>query len=167
MEIVTYVEKPSRIGLLRVAATPKGVCKIALGNETLESLMVWLARHLHPDAILEEGAPATGRAVEQIDEYLKGQRRAFKLRLDIRGSEFQRAVWAAVAKIPYGQTRSYADLAAAIGRPSAVRAVGAAVAANPLPLVIPCHRVIGRDGSLTGYGGGLEVKQFLLDLERA
>jgi len=96
---------------------------------------------------------------------LGDRRREFDLPLDLRGTGFQRRAWAAVASIPYGQTRTYADIARAIGQPKAARAVGAANGANPLPLVVPCHRVIGSNGSLTGYGGGLDVKRKLLVME--
>lgn len=167
MTIVTYGELPSRVGVLRVAATEKGVCKIALGAETAGNVMAWLGRYIHPEALVEEESATVAQAIRQIAEYLDRQRRAFELPLDLRGTDFQRTVWAAVADVPYGQTRSYADIAAAIGKPSATRAVGAANGANPLPLVIPCHRLVGKDGSLTGYGGGLDVKRFLLDMELA
>jgi methylated-DNA-[protein]-cysteine S-methyltransferase len=163
--VVAYGELPSRIGVLRVAATEKGVCKIALGTETAESVMAWLGRYIHPEALAEEESAAVTQAIQQITEYLDGRRRAFELPLDVRGTDFQRTVWAAVAAVPYGQTRSYADIAVIIGKPSATRAVGAANGANPLPLVIPCHRLVGKDGSLTGYGGGLDVKRLLLDME--
>ena len=103
----------------------------------------------------------------QLDEYFAGRRRQFELRLAPRGTPFQQAVWQALQRIPYGRTCSYSDLAAAIARPQAVRAVGTANGANPLSIVIPCHRVIGRDGSLTGYAGGLPRKQLLLELEGA
>lgn len=101
----------------------------------------------------------------QLAEYFAGTRRDFDLPLAPRGTEFQRTVWWALAKIPYGTTISYAQLAAQVGKPSAMRAVGAANGRNPLPIVLPCHRVIGADGSLTGFGGGLPTKQFLLTLE--
>jgi len=106
-------------------------------------------------------------AIEQIREYLAGKRREFDLHLDIRGTEFQRAVWDELCRIPFGVTYSYQDVARAIGRPSAVRAVGTANGANPLPLVVPCHRVVATGGKLGGYGGGLELKRRLLVMERA
>ena len=107
------------------------------------------------------------RAVErQLREYFQGKRTAFDLRLHPKGTPFQRAVWHALTKIPYGETRSYGDIAKAVGRPTAVRAVGLANGRNPLPIVVPCHRVIGASGKLVGYGGGLPVKQALLDRER-
>jgi methylated-DNA-[protein]-cysteine S-methyltransferase len=101
----------------------------------------------------------------QLDQYFAGRRQCFELPLAPRGTAFQLAVWQALQRIPYGRTRSYSDLAAQIARPRAVRAVGAANGANPLAIVIPCHRVIGRDGSLTGYAGGLARKALLLRLE--
>jgi methylated-DNA-[protein]-cysteine S-methyltransferase len=101
----------------------------------------------------------------QLAEYFDGRRRSFDLNLVPQGTDFQLAVLAALQTIPHGETRSYLDIAIQIGRPKAVRAVGAANGRNPLPIVIPCHRVIGADGSLTGFGGGLESKRFLLQLE--
>ena len=102
----------------------------------------------------------------QLTEYFRGRRTSFELRLHPRGTPFQMAVWNALTKIPYGETRSYGDIARAVGRPRAVRAVGLANGRNPLPIVVPCHRVIGSTGKLVGYGGGLTVKQALLDRER-
>src|SRR5690606_26909033 len=101
----------------------------------------------------------------QLEEYFAGTRRDFELPLSPQGTQFQRNVWRTLAAIPYGRTWSYRDLAQRIGRPSAMRAVGAANGRNPLPIVLPCHRVIGADGSLTGFGGGLPTKAFLLRLE--
>ncbi len=120
------------------------------------------------DATAERGdrAPDRTRAVdEQIGEYFAGQRRQFDLRLAARGTEFQRRVWDALQAIPFGETRSYGEIARAIGSPAAVRAVGRANGSNPRGLIVPCHRVIGADGSLTGYAGGLDIKQQLLAFE--
>lgn len=103
----------------------------------------------------------------QLDEYFSGRRQQFELPLAPRGTAFQQQVWQALQRIPYGRTCSYSDLAGEIGRPQAVRAVGTANGANPISIIIPCHRVIGRDGSLTGYAGGLPRKQLLLELEGA
>lgn len=108
-----------------------------------------------------------GEAVRQLRAYFSGELREFDLPLDPLGTPFQRRVWSQVAAIPYGETRSYRQVAAAIGSPSAVRAVSAANGANPLPIVVPCHRVIGADGKLVGYGGGLPLKRMLLELEGA
>ncbi|MNM93774.1 Methylated-DNA--protein-cysteine methyltransferase [compost metagenome] len=114
-----------------------------------------------------EATDQLDEAVRQLDEYFAGKRQKFDLRLAPRGTEFQREVWQALLDIPFGRTTCYAELAERIGRPKAMRAVGAANGANPIAVIIPCHRVIGRDGSLTGYGGGLERKELLLRLEGA
>ncbi|MGH8218707.1 MAG: methylated-DNA--[protein]-cysteine S-methyltransferase [Steroidobacteraceae bacterium] len=105
-------------------------------------------------------------AIAQLEEYFAGQRQSFDLPLAPEGTDFQRTVWQALTRIPYGETISYGELARRIGKPQASRAVGLANGANPLPIVIPCHRVIGADGSLTGFGGGLDIKRKLLALER-
>jgi methylated-DNA-[protein]-cysteine S-methyltransferase len=110
--------------------------------------------------------PSNEPVLQQLHEYLRGARRAFTLSLDLRGTPFQKAVWAAVARIPYGATTTYGALANEIGHPKASRAVGQAVGANPVPIVIPCHRVIGKDGHLVGFGGGLPLKERLLMLEK-
>ena len=105
-------------------------------------------------------------AIDQLAEYFDGARRTFDLATQTKGTPFQRAVWACLRGIPYGQTATYSELAAMAGRPSAVRAAGAANGRNPISIIVPCHRVIGADGSLTGFGGGIERKRFLLDFER-
>ena len=112
-------------------------------------------------------APFLREATGQLEEYFARRRRKFDLDLRPTGTPFQLEVLNALATIPYGETRSYGEISAQIGRPGAVRAVGAANGRNPLPIVLPCHRVIGADGSLTGFGGGLETKRYLLDLEGA
>ena len=106
-------------------------------------------------------------ARRQLGEYFAGERTEFELTLDLQGSDFDRRVWAELGRIPYGRTAAYGDVARAIGAPGEARAVGAANARNPLAIVVPCHRVIGADGSLTGYGGGLDRKRALLELEGA
>ena len=106
-------------------------------------------------------------AASQLHAYFAGDLRRFELPLDMHGTEFQKRVWRELEKIPYGETRSYAQVAAAIGTPNAVRAVGAANGSNPVAIVVPCHRVIGSGGRLTGYGGGLPLKKRLLELEGA
>jgi methylated-DNA-[protein]-cysteine S-methyltransferase len=122
--------------------------------------------HTPPADWLRDPAPFAS-AVSQLAEYFAGRRRTFDLPLAPRGTEFQQTVWAALTRIPYGSTLSYGELARRIGKPQASRAVGLANGANPLPIVVPCHRVIGADGSLTGFGGGLDAKRKLLALERA
>ena len=118
-----------------------------------------------PDAT-EGKTPLLEKAAGQLGEYFGKTRREFDLPLNPEGTDFQKKVWEALKAIPYGETRSYAQIAAAAGNPKACRAVGGANNKNPLPVIIPCHRVIGADGGLTGYSGGLEIKRFLLNLER-
>ena len=110
-------------------------------------------------------AGASGTLARQLAEYFAGKRQTFDIPLNLKGTEFQLAVWNELLRIPYGDTITYAELARRIGRPAAIRAVGAANGANPIPVIVPCHRVIGSNGTLTGYGGGIERKQWLLALE--
>ena len=119
-----------------------------------------------PDGVAWDDARGAGAAA-QLGEYFRGERRGFDLPLAPRGTDFQRAVWDELRRIPYGATVSYRALAERVGRPNASRAVGRANATNPLPIVVPCHRVIGADGSPTGYAGGIEAKTTLLELDRS
>lgn len=152
-----YDTLASPVGPLRLIADELGLRRICFQRE----------RHARPEDGLGQHAPSKlAFARTQLEEYFSGTRRAFDLPLRPRGTPFQLSVWEALCAIPYGDTWSYADLAAHIGKPSAMRAVGAANGRNPLPIVVPCHRVIGRDGSLVGFGGGLEIKARLLALER-
>lgn len=120
-----------------------------------------------PDAVHDPDAPPLPETRRQLDDYLAGRRRDFDLPLDPVGTDFQRLCWQALQRIPYGETRSYSEQARVIGRPAAIRAVGRANHDNPIGVIIPCHRVIGADGSLTGYAGGLDMKRALLELEGA
>lgn len=125
------------------------------------------ARPRQPDPEWIERSSMFGAVERQLREYFASKRRTFDLELMMPGTPFQRDVWSALRAIPYGETISYAELAARLGKPRAVRAVGSANGANPVPIVVPCHRVIGSDGSLTGFGGGLDLKRRLLALEGA
>ncbi|WP_438444957.1 methylated-DNA--[protein]-cysteine S-methyltransferase [Gorillibacterium sp. sgz5001074] len=149
---------------LYLMATGEGLCRITWPNEEAGALQAWRDRHA-PGAELVQDDEALLPAVRELEEYLEGERRQFGLPLDLRGTPFQLRIWEELRRIPYGSTRSYAELAAAVGRPAAVRAAGAANGANPVPLLVPCHRVIGKNGSLTGFRGGLAVKETLLRLE--
>jgi O-6-methylguanine DNA methyltransferase len=164
MASLYWLRSPSPWGTLRLLATERGLCRIVLPGE--EGIDRWVARYL-AGAVAVEGAEILQQAQTQLQAYFAGRRRAFDLPLDIYGTPFQKGVWALLQDVPYGETRSYAQLAAALGRPRAARAVGQANGANPLPIVIPCHRVIQADGSLGGYGGGLALKSALLQLETA
>jgi len=145
-------------------ASPVGVLTLVAEDGALAGL--YLPDHRHaPSLDLPAGPPPPG-LLAQLEEWFAGERRSIDVPLAVTGTPFQREVWAALATIPYGETWSYAKLAAAIGRPRAVRAVGLANGRNPLAVVVPCHRVIGAGGSLTGYGGGLAAKEWLLSHER-
>ncbi len=153
------------IGLLGLYGTSQGLAALALPRQAPADIERLLVRRMG-GAAFEEGCAVLGLAIEQLTAYFAGQLQVFDLALDIYGTPFQKAAWAAVAAVPYGATCSYADIATSLGQPAATRAVGAANGANPIPIVIPCHRIIGSDGSLTGYGGGLDLKIQLLQLER-
>jgi len=152
---------------LRTMASPVGPLLLAASDTALVAIEFRENRHpVRRGADWREGDSAVLRQAEsELQEYFAGTRRVFDLPLAPRGTAFQRQVWNALAHIPYGRTWSYRDLAHHLGKPAATRAVGAANGRNPLPIVLPCHRVIGADGSLTGFGGGLETKAFLLRLE--
>jgi methylated-DNA-[protein]-cysteine S-methyltransferase len=153
-ETIYYSKINSPVGPLLLAISEQGLMALEFHRGAIPSPWV-------------ESEEKLASYVRQLGEYFSGKRRQFDLRLDLRGTEFQKRCWRELLKIPYGETRSYADVARAIGQPSAVRAVGLANGQNPIAIVVPCHRVIGSDGSLTGYGGGLEVKRKLLELEGA
>ncbi|GAB3314671.1 methylated-DNA--[protein]-cysteine S-methyltransferase [Luteimonas notoginsengisoli] len=150
---------------------PSPVGPLLLGADEDHLRLIWFSTPRHPlprSVAIEGGDNAVLRETgAQLEAYFTGRLRAFDLPLQPVGTPFQREVWSTLAQIPYGQTWSYGDVARHIGKPQAVRAVGAANGRNPLPIVLPCHRVIGADGSLTGFGGGLPTKQFLLMLESA
>ena len=145
--------------------SPIGRLLLAGDEEGLRRLHLDEAEPWKPPADWREDQSGFDDLHRQLDEYFAGKRACFAARLAPRGTEFQREVWRALLDIPFGSTESYGELAARIGRPKAVRAVGAANGANPIAIIIPCHRVIGRDGGLTGYGGGLLRKEALLHLE--
>ena len=158
MTPLVHMLMDSPIGILTLVADDQGLCSIDFPPPESPP----------PGKQWQEGdggvLPAARR---QLEEYFAGTRREFKLPLSPGGTDFQRRVWRELADIPYGSTWSYRDIAHRIGRPTATRAVGAANGRNPLPIVVPCHRVIGADGSLTGFSGGLPIKVFLLRLEGA
>ncbi|AIS53395.1 methylated-DNA--protein-cysteine methyltransferase Ogt [Thermoanaerobacter kivui] len=146
-----YKKFVSPIGVLTIFSSGKGICRIDFENE---------------ESVLEEFEEGSKFYIEecirQLDLYFRKKLKKFDLKLDVYGTEFQKAVWNEVFNIPYGVVRTYGQIAKLIGKPNAQRAVGQALNKNPIPIVIPCHRVIGSNGSLTGFGGGIEIKKFLL-----
>lgn len=152
-----------------VIDSPVGALTLVAEKDALTG--IYFAIHRRRDRLPDFGELVSSSALfaaaaRELREYFAGERKGFDLPLAPRGDEFQQSVWAQLRQIPYGVTRTYGDLARAIGRPGAAQAVGAANGANPISIVVPCHRVIGADGSLTGYAGGLDRKRFLLELER-
>jgi len=142
--------------------SPVGELLLAGDGEALTRLS-FAGAPLPRDGRLDHSAFAP--VIEQLEQYFAGERREFDLKLDLRGSDFQRDVWSALLEIPYGETATYGEIAERVGRPGKARAVGRANGSNPVAVIVPCHRVIGSDGTLTGYGGGIERKRRLLDLE--
>lgn len=150
----------------RIVDSPIGPLTLAGRGTTLTHLLMDNHSHAPNSAGWIRDDTAFIDVAEQLADYFDGERTEFELDLELAGTEFQRRVWAALLTIPYGQTRSYGRLAAQIGSPTASRAVGLANGRNPISIIVPCHRVIGSDGSLTGYGGGIERKRALLALEQ-
>jgi methylated-DNA-[protein]-cysteine S-methyltransferase len=150
----------------RTIESPVGPLTLAGNGHRLMHLWMLDQTYEPSHAGWERNDKAFSDAVEQLDAYFAGDRREFDLELDLVGTNFQRRVWEALLTIPYGETRSYGYIAEQIGSPGASRAVGLANGRNPIGIIVPCHRVIGANGSLTGYGGGLDRKRVLLELER-
>lgn len=149
---------------LYIAATEKGLCYVGSYNKPYEEMSAWANQRFPGSPLIHDNEKLMPYAAELV-QYVLGERQSFAIPFDLRGTPFQLAVWAALCDIPYGQTRSYSEIANHIQKPSSVRAVGAAIGANPLLISVPCHRVIGKNGTLTGYRGGLEMKTKLLQLE--
>ena len=153
-----YTRMATPVGTLTLVATARGVAAILWENDRPSRVPLHLLSE-------EKNHPVLVEAGRQLGEYFDGRRKEFALALDVSGTPFQRAVWNALSTIPFGETRSYADIAVQIGSPKAVRAVGAANGRNPVSIVVPCHRVIGSSGALTGFAGGLDIKAQLLAFE--
>jgi methylated-DNA-[protein]-cysteine S-methyltransferase len=153
-----YKTMKSPVGALRLVASHDGLAAVLWENDKPGRVRLNLAGE-------DEGHPVLVEAERQLNEYFAGRRKTFSLKLDFAGTEFQRKVWQALLEIPFGQTRSYGEIAKRIGSPAAMRAVGAANGRNPISIVAPCHRVIGATGKLTGFAGGLDAKAHLLALE--
>ena len=159
METLFFFRTPSPVGPLFLAASEKGLMRLEFEKRVMK---------LNNKTIrLRESRQFLAPYLLELNEYFSGDRREFTMPLDLRGTAFQLVCWQALLAIPYGETRSYADIARAIGHPQAFRAVGMSNNRNPIAIVVPCHRVIASGGSLCGYGGGLDIKRKLLDLEQA
>jgi len=159
MESLFFFRTPSPVGSLFLAASAKGLVRLEFEARMMkmDSKTIQLC----------ESKQALAPYLRELNEYFSGERHEFSMPLDLRGTPFQLACWQALLAIPYGETRTYTDIARAIGHPQAFRAVGMSNNRNPIAIVVPCHRVIASGGSLCGYGGGLDIKRQLLDLERA
>jgi len=152
-------------GSLWIAGSEAVIIYIGGFNETFEDLQQWVTKK-YPKSHLVEGSKMIADAVHQLEDYLNGEKEHLTMNLDIsHGTSFQQDVWKALRNIPYGVTASYSEIANQIGRPEAVRAVAGAIGANRILIAVPCHRVIGKNGKLTGFRGGLEMKKSLLQLE--
>lgn len=160
-EIFFLTRYRSPLGTYVLGSSKKGVVCV----KTEDRSKAYLSRWEGEGNELQEGREHNLRLISQLDAYFAGKLRKFKIPLDLRGTSFQRRVWDLLCDIPWGETRSYGQIAKSLGRPKAARAVGRAVGTNPVSIVVPCHRVIGSDGTLTGYGGGLDRKEALLKLE--
>jgi O-6-methylguanine DNA methyltransferase len=171
METLYYEVLTSPVGPLFLAASPRGLVALEFdkrmpGQQSIRPN----PRDLRVESkqlCFEESALSLRTYTRELEEYFAGSRREFTFPLDLRGTEFQLACWRALQQIPYGETRTYADIARVVGRPLGFRAVGMANNRNPVAIVVPCHRVIASDGTLCGYGGGLDIKRKLLELEGA
>ena len=149
-----------------IMATEKGICWTGTPGTAKEEGFSWIEKHIKPQAIVKDGTyPILHKAVSQLKEYVGGKRVLFDGPFDLRGTPFQVAVWEEMLRIPYGKTRTYGDVAKLVGYPKASRAVGGACNANPVAVIVPCHRIVGSNGKLTGYGGGIPTKEWLLKLE--
>ncbi|KQL48748.1 cysteine methyltransferase [Brevibacillus choshinensis] len=150
---------------LYMAATSRGLCFVGSQDQPWDELAQWASQRF-PGSTLVRDDERLQPYVAPLIEYLRGERESFDIALDVHGTPFQLAVWEALCQIPFGQTRTYSEIATQIQRPAAVRAVGAAIGANPVLIAVPCHRVIGKNGALTGYRGGMEMKEVLLQIEQ-
>ncbi|MGG1685588.1 methylated-DNA--[protein]-cysteine S-methyltransferase [Pseudalkalibacillus sp. NRS-1564] len=166
-QVIHYGEFLSPIGAITLFASPNGVSRLDFGcpEDVLPAAETWYKKH-HVKADLVFNSDIIEPIVMQLEEYFSGKRRFFDLKLDKIGTIFQQKVWNNLSEIPYGETRSYRDVAVGISAPKAVRAIGSANNRNPLPIIVPCHRVIGSNGALVGYGGGVDKKEYLLSLEQ-
>lgn len=155
---VARAQMPTPIGVLTIVASDQGLRSVDFPRASGPSVAKNASANAQARGVLEQ-------AIRELEEFFAGERREFSVPLELGGTEFQMAVWRELARIPFGETRTYGEVARAIGRPGAFRAVGGAAHNNPIAIIIPCHRMVGANGSLVGFGGGLDLKQKLLDWE--
>src|SRR5712692_4987999 len=155
----------SRIGHIYVASTEVGVCKISVPRETRKDFFSWLEHQFDLDAVVDNKSH-NREVIDQLTRYFNGKLAKFTCDVHLVGTPFQIRVWKELARIPYGTTVTYGQLAKRVGVPKGLQAMGRATSANPVPIIVPCHRVVGSDGSLVGYSAGIKTKEFLLRLDR-
>ncbi|WP_051237766.1 methylated-DNA--[protein]-cysteine S-methyltransferase [Lacticigenium naphthae] len=161
---VFYATLPTPQGTLYVAATTKGLCYVSSFYETKEDLIAFIDKKI-PSPLLQQSEEEMQIYLQQLQEYFEGTRQTFSLPLDLRGTAFQKSVWMGLNSAPYGKTKDYEMIAKKINHPTAIRAVSSAIGKNPLTIVLPCHRIIRKNGELGGYRGTLAMKKFLLQHE--
>lgn len=166
MASVHWTSFDSRIGRIYVASTSNGVCKITIPAQTKREFTSWLSRHF-PASEIVESTTGNRQIINELQRYFDQKLAKFHSHVDLIGTDFQTKVWHEVSKIRYGATISYKVLAKRVGKPGAYQGVGRANGSNPLPIIVPCHRVIGEDDKLRGYAAGVKTKEFLLRLEGA
>ncbi len=166
MKKIYYTSFVTKIGTIYIASTEKGVCKISIPGQSKKDFLKWIEQHCNGSTLIESSAK-NKQVIDEIHRYFERRLVRFRTRIDPIGTDFQKKVWQALRKVQYGKTISYKDLAKKIGAPKSYRAVGRANHLNPLPIIIPCHRVIRSDENIGGYSAGVKLKEFLLRLEGA
>lgn len=163
MKKAQYYKYDAPVGLMNIVSCNTGICKISLPNTEPETVYTWIDKYY--DTYIEKKTKTIAIAIQELRQYFKQKRKRFSVPIQLHGTSFQKQVWTALQNIPYGETTTYGEIAKQIDKPNAARAVGRAIGRNPIPIMIPCHRVIGAQGGLVGYGGGLPLKRKLLRLE--
>jgi epoxyqueuosine reductase len=163
-ERIYYATAKTEVGRILVASSAEGLCRVALPSEDDQAFWNWLRRRFATGRV-QENTQKNSLIMEELQAYFTGELHEFDLKLDLRATPFQVDVLHEIARIPFGETVTYSHIAKSIGKPIARQAVGAATGSNPIPIVIPCHRVVGADGRMVGYGGGIPLKEWLLHLE--
>ncbi|MCE1245654.1 MAG: methylated-DNA--[protein]-cysteine S-methyltransferase [Firmicutes bacterium] len=165
--MINYTSVNTAAGVIYIAEKDGKIIYISIGNDPETNMLRWLKKYFFSEKNGENRTELLENVCSQILKFMTGESEILDFPVEQTGTDFQKSVWSEIACIPYGKVKTYGELAKLTGKPAASRAVGAACGANPLPLIIPCHRVVGANGALTGFGGGLEMKEFLLKLEKA